>query len=103
MATHGPTLLICAFGEDSEVGLGTSPHSSYSVGIGPSDYPLFGSCMRPHYVTNETLQEAVHFHLQTAEMEFCHHSLIFRLIVHWQKCICHDRILLRSEAVPRLD
>lgn len=61
------------------------------------------SCMRPHYATNETLQEAVHLHLQTAEMEFCHHSVIFRLLVHWQKCICDDRILLISEAVPRLD
>jgi len=38
---HGPTLLICVFGEDSEEWLGTSPHSQYSVGIGPSDYHLF--------------------------------------------------------------
>jgi len=41
VAPHGPTLLICVFGEDSEEWLGTSPHSPYSVGIGPSDYHLF--------------------------------------------------------------
>jgi len=41
MATHGSTLLICVFFEDSEEWLGTSPHSPYSVGIGPSDYHLF--------------------------------------------------------------
>jgi hypothetical protein len=40
MATHGPTLLICVFGEDSEEWLGTSLHSPYSVGIGLSDYHL---------------------------------------------------------------
>lgn len=42
MATHGPTLLICVCGEDSEEWLGTSRHSLYSVVIGPSDYHLFG-------------------------------------------------------------
>jgi len=41
MATHGLTLLISVFGEDSEEWLGTSPHTLYSVCIGPSDYHLF--------------------------------------------------------------
>jgi hypothetical protein len=89
------------FGEDSEEWLGTSPHLQYSVGIGSSDYRLLRFVKGN--IRGHIMQPTVHLYLQTAEMEFCHHSVIFRLIIQWQKCICQDRILMRSEAVHRLD
>lgn len=106
VAPHGPTLLICVFGEDSEEWLGTSPHSPYSVCIGPSDYHLFrfvkgniqGHIMQPMRHSKK-LSIFVCKLLRWSSAT----SVWFSDLLQWQNCICQDRILLRSEAVHRLD